>query len=280
MDYFHDDFVGEEFSDEDEPAISSGDDEDDFFGGSKLSVMGKHGKVNLKRLRKKEESSESEDEFDKEMNQEMDSRARQAEEAGGIANKKNPGSSQPPREGPSTSKNEELNECYDDIYFDSDDEDDRKKSRKMQSDADLFYDPKQDENDQKWVDDLRRSYQPSSSKAQSQEGAKIKPLPNSDAVLNCPACFACVCMDCQRHDLYHNQYRAMFVMNCSVDMSQRLKFPVKQKSKSKKKGKKAVSFVDEDNELYNPVKCDQCKTEIAVFDKEEVYHFFNVISSH
>ena len=29
----------------------------------------------------------------------------------------------------------------------------------------------------------------------------------SDAVLNCPACFTVVCLDCQRHELYKTQYR-------------------------------------------------------------------------
>ncbi len=27
-------------------------------------------------------------------------------------------------------------------------------------------------------------------------------------------------------------------------------------------------------------RCDQCKTEIAMYDQEEVYHFFNVVASH
>ena len=43
----------------------------------------------------------------------------------------------------------------------------------------------------------------------------LKPR-NSDAVLSCPYCFHIVCMDCQRHTTYKNQYRAMFVMNILV----------------------------------------------------------------
>ena len=31
---------------------------------------------------------------------------------------------------------------------------------------------------------------------------------------------------------------------------------------------------------YNPVRCQECNTEVAVYDKDEIYHFFNVISSH
>jgi hypothetical protein len=40
---------------------------------------------------------------------------------------------------------------------------------------------------------------------------------SSDAVLSCPCCFNIVCMDCQKHKRYPNQYRAMFVMGVVVD---------------------------------------------------------------
>ena len=78
----------------------------------------------------------------------------------------------------------------------------------------------------------------------------------------------------------------MFVVNCVVDGTQRLKFPLKsnKKGKKKRKGKggdatDAFGVNEEDAENYNPVKCEQCSTEVAVFDKDEVYHFFNVIDS-
>ena len=32
-------------------------------------------------------------------------------------------------------------------------------------------------------------------------------------------------------------------------------------------------------ELYHPVRCSECNTEVAVFDKDEVFHFFNVLPS-
>ena len=112
----------------------------------------------------------------------------------------------------------------------------------------------------------------------------IKPLPNSDAVLNCPACFNLICLDCQRHEVYQTQYRAMFVMNCTVDKSSKLKFPEQKSAKKSKKAKKKVEQAEDTSsgpdELFNPVKCDQCGTEIGVFDKDEVYHFFNVMASH
>jgi hypothetical protein len=104
---------------------------------------------------------------------------------------------------------------------------------------------------------------------------------NSDAVLNCPACFTVLCLDCQRHDTYKHQYRAMFVINCIVDHGEKLTFPKanEKKNKSKKKQKTEIGD-DTDEELYNPVKCSKCSTQVAVFDKDEIYHFFNVVASH
>ena len=88
-------------------------------------------------------------------------------------------------------------------------------NRKKLTDDDLFYDPDADDEDQRWVDDLRLSYAAgggggdSKKSAARQENAKrgVRALPNSDAVLNCPACFTVLCLDCQRHELYQNQFR-------------------------------------------------------------------------
>ena len=63
-----------------------------------------------------------------------------------------------------------------------------------------------------------------------------------------------------RHDSYKDQFRAMFVTNCTVKQDQILRYPL------------------EEDDLFHPVSCSECQTEIAVFDKNEVYHFFNVIS--
>ena len=87
-----------------------------------------------------------------------------------------------------------------------------------------------------------------------------------------------------RHAKYNHQYRAMFVMNCVVNHEQRLKFP-KQKQNNKKKKRteeniETAATADPKEELYHPVRCSQCNTEVAVFDKDEVFHFFNVLASH
>lgn len=36
----------------------------------------------------------------------------------------------------------------------------------------------------------------------------------SDAILSCPGCFTTLCIECQQHDRYDDQFRAMLVMNC------------------------------------------------------------------
>lgn len=88
----------------------------------------------------------------------------------------------------------------------------------------------------------------------------------------------------------------MFVTNCTVDDTERLKYPTEGKKNKKNKNKRqkteltetssSSSSVDKctvdtvDDDMYNPVKCSQCTTEVGVYDKDDVYHFFNVIESN
>ena len=58
-----------------------------------------------------------------------------------------------------------------------------------------FYDPEADTRDEEWVGKMRR-------------GRK------SDAILSCPLCFTTLCVDCQQHVRFENQFRSLFVMNC------------------------------------------------------------------
>ena len=69
-----------------------------------------------------------------------------------------------------------------------------------------------------------------------------------------------------RHASYQNQWRAMFVQNCRVNWNERLRYgqPAERQAA----------------EVYQPVGCAQCGTEIGVLDADEVYHFFNVIPSY
>ena len=74
-------------------------------------------------------------------------------------------------------------------------------------------------------------------------------------------------------------------MNCKVNYEQRLKFPKKHRQPTKKRrnlestGEMDVASPDEED-LYNPVTCSQCTTEVGVYDTDEVFHFFNVLASY
>ncbi|XP_062219746.1 uncharacterized protein LOC133919385 [Phragmites australis] len=127
-----------------------------------------------------------------------------------------------------------------------------------------FYDPNLDDADERWVNRQRKGR-------------------TSDAVLSCPACFTTLCLDCQRHEKYVNQYRAMFVCNCKVKTDQILRED-KGKRKSRK-GRTADSSTtstegESKGQAYHPVCCEVCSTEVGVLDEDEVYHFFNVVPSN
>lgn len=199
-----------------------------------------------------------------------------------------------------------MENVYDNIYFDSDNEAEETGSghgsRVLLSDDELFYDPGSDDKDQAWVDKQRNNYFAKvgsrgdaaiSDGASSDDAQRQKPLPNSDAVLNCPACFTLLCLDCQRHEFYHGQYRAMFVMNCVTNKSENRYVPSKSERYRNRKRKQVgdtqthssssatiPSFQTERSDTFYPVSCKICSTEVGVFDSEEVYHFFNVLTSH
>ena len=173
---------------------SSSDEEDNFVRtiGNITTKTSSQGKIKIKEaLQSNPRDGEDEemDDFEAEMENELDARVLEAETRAAIAN-----TEVKPRtdedfplndedlgleEMASTSKT--PSDKYSDIYFDSDEED--TDGRKIVSNDDLFYDPEQDEQDQSWVDSVRESYQ-----VPRASGSAAK-LPTSDAVLNCPACF-------------------------------------------------------------------------------------------
>ncbi|XP_009875934.1 PREDICTED: E2F-associated phosphoprotein, partial [Apaloderma vittatum] len=238
-----------------------------------------------------ESESSSDDEFQKEMEAELTTTMRTME--GKWKSPETGTSSNAEQIGPTT-----TSKYYDDIYFDSDSEDEDKtvtqdirknrkhEQRRILSNDELLYDPEEDSRDQEWVDSQRRGYRNQRRALPSQQQRQSKPsaVPNSDAVLNCPACMTTLCLDCQRHESYKTQYRAMFVMNCFVNKEEVLKYRKKQKKRSKKmkhsKETTSVQSNQEEEEVYHPVLCNECSTEVAVMDKDEVFHFFNVLASH
>lgn len=86
----------------------------------------------------------------------------------------------------------------------------------------------------------------------------------------------------------------MFVMNCTVKRDEVLRYKMqqdrKQSNRKRRKSQRTEAAPDETDgpapagmdadEVYHPVRCSECSTEVAVFDKDEVYHFFNILASH
>lgn len=91
----------------------------------------------------------------------------------------------------------------------------------------------------------------------------------------------------------------MFVMNCAVKKDEVLRYKTQPEVKQTRKRRKrrrgegqrtetetpmedetpAPAGMDAD-EVYHPVRCSECSTEVAVVDKDEVFHFFNILASH
>lgn len=127
----------------------------------------------------------------------------------------------------------------------------------------------------------------------------------SDAVLSCPCCFNIVCMDCQRHQRYMNQFRAMFVMGISVDWHKILVYDDVKQALIPRQGHDHPEDLPEsgchdgmiphdlsatsqprmvppptrEGEFFS-VECANCGTQVAALDmKVEVYHFFGCLES-
>ena len=146
----------------------------------------------------------------------------------------------------------------------------------------------------------------------------LKPR-NTDAVLSCPYCFHIVCMDCQRHTTYKNQYRAMFVMNIMVRWDMPLRYsnenrclepyhmqattnsienrsnvvcdfetdqimsPLERSTIANKHVKKSDQSdfdANMDTGIYYTVCCANCQTTVAALNMtDEVYHFSGCLAS-
>jgi E2F-associated phosphoprotein len=119
----------------------------------------------------------------------------------------------------------------------------------LEKQPDELYDDEADDKDEAWATKQRQGRQ-------------------SSAILSCPCCLATLCLDCQQHELYHNQFRAMFVRNCKVLKNEVLRpdCGVAQQACAA--------------EEYHPVHCATCNTHVGVRDSEEVYHFFNVVPTN
>ena len=139
----------------------------------------------------------------------------------------------------------------------------------------------------------------------------------TDAALSCPCCFQIVCMDCQRHERYSNQFRAMFVMNITVDWNRTIlphnvgttttttttttgssqkrvlleengfggipSIPMEEEEDGLGGGTtNTMDDTQEENgdDVYYSVHCASCNTQVAALDRmEEVYYFFGCLET-
>jgi hypothetical protein len=165
------------------------------------------------------------------------------------------------------------------------------------SNVDGFYDSNLDAEDEAYVyRNMRSGIKQNMTVIQNKTGEKVaknvsvyKPR-DSDAQLQCPLCFQLVCMDCQRHERYFNQFRAMFVMGITVDWHSKLVYDESQQalvSKSSDDDDSSTLPLSCPEELtkhvdgeYFSVLCSNCGTQVAALDiKEEVYFFHGCLES-
>jgi E2F-associated phosphoprotein len=119
---------------------------------------------------------------------------------------------------------------------------------------DPLYDARADDSDARWV----------------QSHLVYESMPGeNEQQLHCPSCFALLSLQCQPHEYYAGQFRAVFVQNCVVNTSETVRVRVEEDTK-KREGAT-------EGEEYRPVSCKKCFTDVAVLDREEVYHFCNVM---
>ncbi|XP_060938097.1 E2F-associated phosphoprotein [Limanda limanda] len=284
----------EEPSDEEGAASSSEDELEVLLNGTPAQK-----KKLIREYLTGESESSSGDEFEKEMEAELSSTIRTLEGTWGPS-----AEAQALENGGGAGAGLPNPQVYDNVYFDSDSEGEedkpsgstgqRRRQRVILTNDELLYDPDKDDRDQAWVDARRRGYNSRKRPAGSKQSRQAQSLPTSDAILNCPACMTMLCLDCQRHENYRTQYRAMFVMNCTVKRDEVLRYNTeqerKQRGRKRRRGQKTETAAGAApdpapagmaaDEVYRPVQCSECSTEVAVFDKEEVYHFFNILASH
>ena len=121
---------------------------------------------------------------------------------------------------------------------------------------DPLYDARADDSDARWVE-RNLIYE-----SQSGEGGQQ---------LHCPSCFTLLCLQCQPHEKYIGQFRAVFVQNCVVNVKETVRVRVQVDDDPRRNGHGI------EKGEYLPVSCKICLTEVAVLDQEEVYHFCNVM---
>lgn len=130
--------------------------------------------------------------------------------------------------------------------------------------ADPLYDPTLDDEDEVWMQRARQG--------------RV-----SDAILNCPGCFTTLCIDCQQHEEYKEQYRAMFVINCQVEAQATVKPTVPKNSTGKRgrSGRRKDEAAGSSEPACHQVCCGVCGADVGVMDPQDgLYIFYNVFPSN
>ncbi len=160
-------------------------------------------------------------------------------------------------------KEESLRSFYDFLLApDNDEEGDKGLCGLREEDeifTDEYFDAEGDEKNQRWMEKKEMYY----CRKNRKDGRR-----GTDAVLSCPLCFSILCVDCQRHDRFKTQYRAMFASNCKVCFDE----PMVDYS--------GGSASREDEPTFWKVRCVVCKTEVAAYDEDQVFHFYNTFSGY
>ncbi|PRP75886.1 E2F-associated phosphoprotein [Planoprotostelium fungivorum] len=144
---------------------------------------------------------------------------------------------------------------------DSSDEEDgqfttaKKEKKEKATDEDPLYNDKADDKDSKWMN-----------KWTSHMGGR-----RSDAVLNCACCFMLLCVDCQQHSIYLNQFRAMFVRNCAANKQKEIRYRKPPKPKLSKTQQKKMEMKQKRMEAKAKKRGEQMiKEELQEIKLEEV----------
>ncbi|CBN78710.1 e2f-associated phosphoprotein [Ectocarpus siliculosus] len=133
----------------------------------------------------------------------------------------------------------------------------------------------------------------------------------SDAQLSCPLCFTTVCLECQRHAKYYNQFRAVTGINVNINYDVFLTLDDvsgggSRRRRGRRKGNGTTAAAasvardigggggldrrnqsaqvdgedrEEEQETFHPVSCGECDHRVGVYDVDEVFHFFGVVAS-
>ena len=121
---------------------------------------------------------------------------------------------------------------------------------KYDDDVDLFYDATLDAKDEKRV----------RGKKKKKNNVNDATEAETDAILSCPQCLSTVCTQCQRHEKFDLQFRAVESFGTTVD----------------------EDIFSDDNGSFRgrKVRCEACEETVGLLDEEDVYHFFNVVPSN